>query len=88
MTGNVVDLASRRGARSSDETCPGCATGQPCFPHRLDQLADRLRVAVLDLPLLVAADDLERLVSDALEVIDGITSQCLPESETRPRRTR
>ena len=79
MTGNVVNLASRRIARQAATGCPGCTTRKLCYPHRLDALAARLRGAQPGRDsLLVAACDVDAMVTDALEVLDGITAECLP----------
>ena len=79
MTSNVVSLDSRRITREAVTTCPGCTPQKLCYPHRLDALAARLRATQLDRhSLLVAASDVDAMVTDALEVLDGITGECLP----------
>jgi hypothetical protein len=79
MSGNVVDLKSRRLARDAKRECPGCLPNQLCYPHRLEALASRLRTAKTGV-LLIPVDALD----DALDVIDGITRECLPAHARTP----
>lgn len=77
MTGRVIDLDSRR-PKPLERHC-GCQPGRQCYPHRLDTLAARLRAHLDDQEgeLLVTLKTHETVVAGVLEVLDGITNECL-----------
>lgn len=88
MTATVLDLTSRLARAQAAATCDACARDTKvgrCYPHRLAELATRLRD---DLEhhsgeLLTATDDLAAIVRDALDVLDGITGECLTPDEMK-----
>lgn len=74
MTATVTLLSSRRKQRA-EQTCRYCAPGWKCGPHRLLELADRLVSAR-------GTDLADEAISDALAVIEGITTAALPDERT------
>ncbi len=90
MSATVVDLSSRRRHRVPTDGCAGCQArgdGDLCYPHRLASVAGQLNALMrnTDGELLVDRDLLVRVVSPAVEVLDGIFTECLPDEE-RPAR--
>ncbi len=92
MTATVISLASRRPQPRTRETCGACSRGadgriRECYPHRLDSLAARLRLDLLDGEgeLLVSRERFAGALVDALTVLDGITGECLPSDERNAR---
>jgi hypothetical protein len=81
VTARVIDLQShrRKRAESGRADCRACRPESACYPHRLEDLTARLRVHADALLIPVSA------IEDALDVITGITRECLPENE-RPAR--
>ena len=82
MTATVIDLTSRLARAQAAATCDACAMDTKvglCYPHRLEALATRLRgdLEHHDGELLTATDDLAVIVRNALDVLDGITGECL-----------
>lgn len=77
VVANVVDLAAVRRARAP--RCP-CSTERTCYPHRLADLAARVRaeVAAVDQLLLVPSIQVQDLGALVLDVLDAITTECLP----------
>lgn len=91
MSATVLDLTSRLARAQAAATCDACARDTKvglCYPHRLEALATRLRG---DLEhhrgeLFTATDDLAAIVRDALDVLDGITGECLTTDERKTAR--
>ena len=75
MTATVTDLADRRKAQTREETCRYCRPGFVCGPHRLYDLANRLRDAR-------GTELVDEAIGDALAVIDRITSDVLDDERT------
>ena len=75
MTATVIDLTSR--LREQAPTCQ-CREGFSCYPHRVADLAEHLRErdTHLDEELLISTGAVRRLLAEALEVLDGITTDC------------
>lgn len=86
MRADVIALASRRPAPQRAATCRACRPGFTCHPHRLVDLAQRLRGMEGPDPeaLLVPTEDLIAVLEDVLGVLDGIAGELsLPERGTR-----
>ena len=83
MTRPVASLdAERLKRRRPDcERCARRADGMPCVPHRIDGLANRLREAAEPGALLIPAE----VLTDALDVLDGVTAECLNPTEKTAR---
>lgn len=78
---DVVSLAAYRKQAARDCRCNGDYT---CFPHRLVELAQRVESTRTDLEPVRWADwqTFDRLTTDVLEVLAGITDECLPDERT------
>lgn len=81
----VLDLDRAR--RLRNPRCL-CREGWVCYPHRVADLADRLRLAsaanTSTGALLVPAQDLDDALTDALSVLDGITAETNVDNLRRP----
>jgi hypothetical protein len=87
MTATVVSLASHRRNHRPTTTCRACRPDQgfTCHPHRIAQLAARIReqVELLDPDaLLVDREWVERIVADMLATADEVTHDFLPDERT------
>lgn len=79
---NVVPLFA---ADDPGPTACGCCEHQPCYPHRLEQVATRLRAEVKALDdWLVLRSEVERMAADVLAALDDITAECLPNERANP----
>lgn len=68
-----------------------CRDGWVCYPHRIADLADRLRLLAAETTstaLLVPADQLEDTLTDALAVLDSITRETDVDNLQRPTHER
>ena len=86
MTATVVLLDAERRNRRPTAGCQRCemrTDGSRCFPHRLDDLADRLRAHDPSDALLIPSEELADVLADVLGVLDGITSECLTRTDER-----
>ena len=91
MTATILDLTSRLARAQAAATCEACARDTKvglCYPHRLAELAKRLRgdLERHDGELLISADELQDIVTDALGVLHSITSECLVDPERKHAR--
>lgn len=84
MTGQLISLDAHR--RNQAPNCP-CAPDFTCYPHRLLDLAARVEDLRADVEQFRFCDwgTFDRLTRDVLEVVAGITDDCLP---TDRRETR
>lgn len=78
---DVVSLAAYRKQAARDCRCSADYT---CFPHRLVELTERVEDARADFARFQFCDNatFDRLTSDVLEVLAGITDECLPDERT------
>lgn len=89
MTATLLDLTSRLARARAAASCDACARDTKvglCYPHRLALLADEVREELEDHvgELLMPAADLERVLTSVLEVLDGITRECLTTPKGAP----
>lgn len=86
MTATILDLTSRLAQAQAAESCEACARDTKvglCYPHRLAYLARDLRAEMLNHQgeLLTPTADVERIADAVLEVLDGITRECLADTD-------
>lgn len=75
---NVVPLFSEKPEPKRPATC-GCRPDSLCYPHRLTNLADLLRAELAHRDdWLVPRAEVDRITAHVLDVLGGITAECLP----------
>lgn len=75
---NVIDFQSRRVARETGYPCQ-CRPGRKCYPHQLVDLGERVAEIKANAESFQFCDwsTFERLTNDVLDVIQGITDECM-----------